>query len=136
MDGTGPGREGGCACGRLRFRALGEPLRVGLCHCLTCRKISGSAFNAFVIFAAARVAIAGEFKSWATSATHDRCFCPECGSQVFARDLATAETEVKLGAFDEPNLFSPSYEAWVPRREAWLTIPGLQAFARNREEPP
>jgi hypothetical protein len=127
-------RTGGCACGRLRFRAHGEPLRVGLCHCLTCRKVSGSAFNAFVMFAADQVDIEGEFEPWATSATHDRCFCSGCGSQTFARELATAEVEIKLGAFDEPNLFLPTYEAWAARREGWLHIPGLRAYERNRED--
>ena len=43
---------------------------------------------------------------------------------------------MKLGAFDEPNLFAPSYEAWVPRREAWLRLPGLQSFICNRDDPP
>ena len=44
---------GGCACGQLTFAARGRPKRVGLCHCMTCRKISGSPFNAFTIFPAA-----------------------------------------------------------------------------------
>ena len=50
MDEGATEREGGCACGQLRFRARGEPLRVGLCHCMTCRNESGSAFNFFAIF--------------------------------------------------------------------------------------
>lgn len=133
MKGDGTSREAGCACGQLRLRTLGEPLRVGLCHCLTCRKISGSAFNAFVMFRAARVEIQGEFRAWATSATHDRCSCPVCGSQVFAREHAAGDIEVKLGAFDEPNRFRPTYEAWVFRREAWLIIGGLTAYEHNRE---
>ena len=125
-------REGGCACGALRFRTWGAPKRVGLCHCLTCRKVSGSAFNAFAVFPAGAVTVTGAFSTWAATPHGERAFCPVCGSQVFARE--GNEMEMKLGAFDQPNVFAPTYEAWVPRREAWLKTEGLQAFERNREE--
>jgi hypothetical protein len=37
---------GGCACGKVRFEVRGEPYRVGVCHCLTCRKVRfGSSGN-------------------------------------------------------------------------------------------
>ncbi|MCC2112140.1 MAG: GFA family protein, partial [Hyphomicrobiales bacterium] len=29
---------GGCLCRNVRFVASGRPYRVGLCHCLDCRK--------------------------------------------------------------------------------------------------
>ena len=132
MERREPVRSGGCACGQLRLRAFGEPLRVGLCHCLTCRKVSGSAFNAFVVFPAPAVTVTGPYATWAAVPHAERAFCPTCGSQVFARE--GDEMEMKLGAFDEPNLFAPTYEAWVPRREAWLKTTGLTAFERNRDD--
>jgi hypothetical protein len=125
-------RTGGCACGQLTFQTQGEPKRVGLCHCMTCRKISGSVFNAFVIFPADRVTITGEVSSWSATPASRRCFCPQCGSQVFDRDKSD-EIEIKLGAFDTPNLFVPGYEAWTKRREAWLGTPDLTSFPENRE---
>jgi hypothetical protein len=33
---------GGCQCGRVRIVAVGRPRRVGLCHCLDCRKHHGA----------------------------------------------------------------------------------------------
>jgi hypothetical protein len=125
--------SGGCACGQLTFEARGEPKRVGLCHCMTCRKESGSAFNAFAIFSTDRVTISGEMKGWSATPDGERCFCPTCGSQVFYRDAAD-EIEIKLGAFDEPNLFTPTYEAWTIRREHWLRTPDLIAYPENRGE--
>ncbi len=125
-------REGGCACGALRFRARGEPRRVGLCHCMTCRKVSGSAFNAFVIFPREAVFVEGEFKIWAATASDDHGFCPVCGSQVFAR--TATEMEMKLGAFDAPNVFAPTYEAWTVRRESWLNTEDLIGYEHNRGE--
>ena len=35
---------GGCLCGDVRLRASGEPYRVGICHCLDCRKHHGALF--------------------------------------------------------------------------------------------
>ncbi|MCC2651568.1 MAG: aldehyde-activating protein [Microvirga sp.] len=128
-------RMGGCACGQLTFKTMGEPKRVGLCHCMTCRKISGAAFNAFVIYPAHQVTIIGDVKTWSATPESERCFCPVCGSQVFHRG-AGDEIEIKLGAFDEPNLFTPTYEAWTKRREAWLCTPDLKRFPENRGEVP
>ncbi len=125
--------RGGCACGQLTFRTKGEPKRVGLCHCMTCRKVSGSAFNAFVIFAVDQVTIEGDIGSWSATGESRRCFCPVCGSQVFDRD-AGDEIEIKLGAFDEPDLFAPTYEAWTRRRESWLCTPDLISYPENRGE--
>src|SRR5215208_5320714 len=39
-----------CLCGQVRLRVHGAPSRVGLCHCLDCRKAHAAAFVAFVIF--------------------------------------------------------------------------------------
>jgi hypothetical protein len=60
MPMTGSSSTGGCACGAIRFIAEGEPYRVSLCHCLTCRKQYGAPFGAFVIFPAARVTWSGD----------------------------------------------------------------------------
>ena len=126
---------GGCACGQLTFAARGRPKRVGLCHCMTCRKISGSPFNAFTIVPADQVTVSGEVATWSAAPGSERCFCPRCGSQAFHRDRGD-EIEIKLGAFDQPNLFTPTYEAWTIRRERWLCTPDLMGFPENRDETP
>lgn len=101
---------------------------MGLCHCMNCRKTSGSAFNAFAVFPADQVVVSGESRAWKTD-----YFCPQCGSQVFCREDAH-EIELKLGAFDQTNLFTPTYEAWTKRREFWLCTPDLISYPENRGE--
>ena len=103
----------GCLCGAVRIVATGRPYRVGLCHCLDCRKQHGALFQAFAIFSEDAVAITGETRDYA-----GRSFCPRCGSSLFGR--SGDEVEVSLGAFDSPDQLMPTYELWTVRREAWL----------------
>ncbi len=106
-------RQGGCQCGALRFATSGDPIRVGICHCLDCRKHHGAAFYAAAIFAAPAVTITGHSQDY-----NGRHFCPQCGSSVYA--VSGDEVELHLGSFDQPNLFVPTYECWTQHRENWL----------------
>lgn len=118
---------GGCLCGAVRIEAAGEPYRVGICHCLDCRKHHGALFFAAAMFPAAAVTVTGE-----TSSYKGRHFCPRCGSSVFA--VSGDEVELHLGALDAPDRFVPTYECWTVRRENWLpAFPGRRQYQRNRE---
>lgn len=121
-------RHGGCACGAIRFRLTGEPLRVGLCHCTSCRKESGSTFTAYAVWPRATFEGSGDVASW-----EGRSFCPVCGSRLYS--LTDEEAEIKIGALDDaPTDLSPQYELWVFRREHWLDpLPGRQQFQGDRE---
>jgi hypothetical protein len=104
---------GGCLCGDVRLAASGAPDRVGICHCLNCRKHHGALFYAAAIFPEDAVTIEGEVRDY-----RGRHFCPRCGSSVFAR--TGNEIEVHLGTLDAPNQLIPGYELWTVRRETWL----------------
>ena len=53
-------REGGCACGSVRYRLASEPLFVHCCHCLNCQRQTGSAFVVNVLIESDRVEVDGE----------------------------------------------------------------------------
>lgn len=119
---------GGCLCGRVRFTASGEPDRVGLCHCLDCRKHHGALFHASAIFSETEVSVEGETRHY-----QGRHFCPVCGSSVFSR--SGDEIELHLGALDQPDRFAPTYELWTIRRESWLPpFPLARHYQRDRDE--
>jgi len=118
---------GGCLCGAVRIHASGEPNRVGICHCLDCRKHHGALFHASAIFPEDAVTIEGETRDYA-----HRHFCPTCGSSVFARN--GDEVEVYLGSLDAPDQLMPTYESWIVRRESWLPpFPLAKHFDRDRD---
>ena len=120
--------KGGCLCGAVRFEAEGTPDRVGICHCLDCRKHHGAVFYASAIFAPDRVTVTGETRSY-----EGRHFCPICGSSVYA--ISEGEVEIHLGALDAPSRFTPSYELWTQRREDWLpAFQGMAQFDSDHED--
>jgi len=122
-----PRFTGSCLCEEVRIVATGEPYRVGLCHCLDCRKHHGALFFAAAIFPEAAVTIDGETRDY-----QGRHFCPRCGSSVFAHH--GDEVEVHVGALDAPDQLTPTYENWTIRREAWLPpFPLAHHYARDRE---
>lgn len=118
---------GGCLCGAVRIVASGDPYRVGVCHCLDCRKHHGALYHASAIFPEDAVTVAGE-----TAAYAGRHFCPRCGSSVFSR--SGDEIEVNLGSLDAPDQLRPTYELWACRREAWLpAFPKTTRYETDRE---
>lgn len=123
---------GGCNCGQVRYELQGRPVRVGLCHCETCRKSTGSAFSFFGIWSRAGATLSGELACWQVRAGGER-FCPRCGSQLFCWEDGSDEIEVKLGTLDDPSGdFVPAYELWTVRREHWLA-PQRDAAQHERD---
>jgi hypothetical protein len=118
---------GGCLCGSVRLVAEGRPYRVGICHCLDCRKHHGALFEAAAVFPEEAVTVEGETRDYA-----GRFFCPRCGSSVFGR--TADEIEVNLGSLDAPNQLMPTYESWIVRRESWLPpFPLARRYERDRD---
>ncbi|WP_462382772.1 GFA family protein [Pseudomonas sp. Marseille-QA0892] len=118
--------SGGCFCGKVRIEAHGDPLRVGICHCLDCRKHHGAVFYAAAIYRQYDVHVTGDTASYA-----GRHFCETCGSSVFA--CSADEVEVYLGCLDEPGRLTPQYECWTARREPWLPpVDGTRCYLHGR----
>lgn len=119
---------GGCLCGNVRLVATGRPYRVGICHCLDCRKHHGALFQTSAIFPAEAVTIEGETRDY-----DGRHFCPRCGSPLFGR--SGDEIEANLGILDDINQLTPTYELWTIRRESWLPpFPLNRRYERDRDE--
>ncbi|HMJ37749.1 MAG TPA: GFA family protein, partial [Baekduia sp.] len=83
--------------------------------------------HASAVFPQDAVTIDGETRDYV-----GRCFCPRCGSSVFAR--SADEIEVNLGSLDAPDQLMPTYESWIVRRESWLPpFPLKRRYDRDRD---
>jgi hypothetical protein len=119
--------DGGCLCGAVRLTARGTPYRVGICHCLDCRKHNGAIFLTFAVFPQHAVQVTGH-----TSEYKSRNFCPICGSSLFGRN--GDEIEIHIGCLDAPSQVRPTYENWIIRREQWLPAFSVaHRYQRDRE---
>ena len=129
---------GSCACGAVTYRLTGNPKRVGLCHCVTCRKYTGAAFGAFAIYRAEAVAVTGETSVFRSSEKGRRHFCASCGSPIFGREEGSDEIDINAGTLDEPERFVPTYQLWTVRRLPWLVnLEHMTEYSHNRApEPP
>ena len=136
-----------CLCGQVRLRVHGAPNRVGLYHCLDCRKAHAADFVASVIFPTLNVDITDpegraladdRLGSFSRDGQYLRFFCKACGSHVYGRSKGADEIELHLGSFDETNLWTPTYEAWAKRRERWIgDLPTVfHHYPGNRENGP
>src|SRR3546814_20624247 len=116
--------SGRCLWGDVRIPAIGQPYRVGICHCLDCRKHHDALFFAAAIFPTEAVTIDG-----ATHEYRGQHFCPRCGSSVFAR--YADEAAVHLGSLNGPDQFAPTYEKWTIRRSEARRV-GKECVSKGR----
>ncbi len=118
--------EGGCLCGRIRFRADGPAGFPHTCSCSQCRRHSGALTVAWVEFPKDRVAwtgVGGAPATWRSSDRSSRAFCPDCGSTIGAIDDAPVVALV-LGAFDRPHLkeLAPTSHSYRSGRPRWWHV--------------
>ena len=113
-------RYGGCSCGAVRFEVRGEPIKVGVCHCLECRKATGAPCVFYADWPRSCLQFTG-----AVSEFRGRSFCPICGSRLFHLEEGNGQVEIMIGALDDaPSDLLPTREGWIKRRELWLTPVG------------
>jgi hypothetical protein len=115
---------GGCLCGAIRYRATAAPLRALLCHCETCRWVSGSAFLGFVHFPKAEFAWESrEPARYRSSPYAERGFCPDCGSTLSMHEEVLGDrVQVTLGSLDRPQDVRPDDHVWTRSQLPWLEV--------------
>jgi hypothetical protein len=115
-------REGGCLCGAVRFKAVGEPINVRICHCRTCQKAMGSPFYARALFPQTALTVEGETASYPSSARLGRVFCKACGTRLFSWRTNGTAAGVSLAAFDDRHAFAPTEHIWVSEKMDWVRL--------------
>ena len=124
LEATLTDHDGGCLCGKLRFRVTAPMLESGYCHCRMCQKNSGAPVVAWATFPAANFCwIAGEPGTFVSSAHGRRKFCAVCGSYlVFLSANYPGEISINTASFDDPGAFPPRMHIFAESRIAWFRI--------------
>jgi len=116
--------EGGCLCGRVRFRSIAAPLDSGYCHCRMCQKNSGAPVVAYVEFPATTISWTGGVPNEYQSSVYGRrMFCAACGSFLAFRSEQDPSTIViNTASFDVPSAFPPAKHIFTDSRVGWFEI--------------
>jgi len=117
---------GGCACGRVRFKAEVASDEAYLCHCRMCQRATGSVSIAFTNLPQADVRWDGEPDWYRSSPIAERPFCSACGTSLGFRYLDSPKMDLTVGSFDEPGHFRPTAHFGTESvHRAWLNTKGL-----------
>jgi hypothetical protein len=130
-------RTASCSCGQLRIEVQGEPLGVGVCHCLACQRRTGSVFAAVAGFAAPYTVVgtATEYvRAGDQGASFRFRFCPVCGTTLFNTEEGRGQSSVAvaIGAFADPSFPPPRASVYDSRRHGWVQLPtGIRIYERD-----
>jgi hypothetical protein len=121
-------REGGCACGEVRYRLTSDPLFVHCCHCLNCQRQTGSAFVINLLIEAGRVELlSGDPQPVDVprdDGSNQRIYrCPTCQIAVFSEYGRPEVRFVRGGTLDEPAGVTPDVHIYTRSKVGWLTLP-------------
>ena len=122
-------REGGCACGAVRYRMTAQPMFVHCCHCRDCQRQTGSAFVLNALVEADRVEILSGVPEPVAVPTnsgrpHDIMRCPACRTALWSHyGGRTALSFVRVGTLDAPESLSPDVHIYVRSKLPWVGLP-------------
>ncbi|KAH7412708.1 DUF636 domain-containing protein [Cadophora sp. MPI-SDFR-AT-0126] len=117
---------GSCLCGAVKFSISGSPLMHLLCHCISCKKTSGSLFQANNFYNTSQLTISpltalSAIKTYVDQSPKSlrpvhRSFCSECGSRLWntTPDDFPENIAVMAGVLD---LADEEWKSWAPERE-------------------
>ena len=98
-----------------------------MCHCLACKRRTGSAFGVQARFPPEMVSIEGRSTQYVRTADSGNPityhFCPDCGSTVYYRQQVPDLIAVPVGAFADPAFPAPRVSVYEARRHAWAGTP-------------
>jgi len=123
-------REGGCACGGVRYRLNAEPMFVHCCHCTSCQTETGTAFVINALIESDQVeTLKGSPKPVMTPSESGRgqqiWRCPDCHVALWsnyggAKDVLRF---VCVGTLDAPEQIEPDIHIYTRSKLRWVQLP-------------
>jgi len=118
--------DGGCQCGRVRYRVEGKPFGLAVCHCTECQRQSGSAFGMSLAVASSAFKLyTGALKTFEVKCESGRiktcAFCPDCGTRIYHQ--TGNGMSIKAGTLDDTSWLKPNAHYWTKRNSHGCRFP-------------
>ena len=128
---------GRCFCGDVQYEAEVNEKQVGICHCTSCQRNSGTAFRVTVYGDGENFRlISGELSTFEhvadSGATRSRAFCPKCGTHIYVRSIGGGGIPMwgfRVGTIDQRDKLVPNAQGWCRSAQPWAIIESLPQIA-------
>jgi hypothetical protein len=134
-----PKIEGGCLCGKTRYKSDAEAIMKAICHCTFCQKASGSTYSSNVLIPKDSLSTTGELSCYTETGGSgndlNSYFCPNCGSNLYnTADAYEGLVILKTGTLDDPSWFKPDAQIWCDSAQPWAVVDEkITKFSTNPE---
>ncbi|MEP0709023.1 GFA family protein [Parvibaculum sp.] len=129
-------REGGCLCGKVRFKVSAPPLATMACHCKGCQRLTASAFSLSGLVPSDSFEVTqGEPAIGALHGAHRHFFCDYCKSWLFTRPEGLDWiVNFRATMLDDASGFSePFMETYTCEKLPWVSTPARYSFTQFPE---
>ena len=121
-----PALEGGCLCGRVRYRATPDHRDGYYCHCRMCQLAFGNTRAAFFNLRKSEVQWLAPPAYYASSKLARRGFCPNCGTPLSFEFPDSERMDLSVGSLDDPAALKPIEHTGIESRVvSWHVPDGL-----------
>ena len=128
--------DGGCACGKVRFRMNRAPLIVNCCHCRWCQREPGTSFALNAVLESNELELLeGEPERVEIPSESGKgqaiLRCPDCKIALWSHYAGAGDklSMVRVGTLDDPDLLKPDIHIYTESKQPWVVIPeGVPVF--------
>ena len=110
--------SGNCLCGKITYKCYAEPKAIFNCHCVDCRRATGSVFGTNLFVPENEVKIYGKLSSYThksdSGSIMTKMFCSNCGSLMFGRNSAKENImSIRAGTVIQLDLITPEINVFM-----------------------
>jgi hypothetical protein len=131
MSDSNVSRDGGCRCGRVRFRVSALPILTMACHCRGCQRMTGSAFSLSAAIPSEGFTVTeGEPVIGGLHGSTRHYFCPYCMSWLFTRPEGFDWfVNVRATMLDDVEWSTPFIETYTNEKLPWVSTAAVHSYA-------
>ena len=133
--------SGGCACGRVRYDLIADPITLYACHCTDCQTETGSSFTlSLFVHEGSILLVRGDPRSREYRLPDGRerrsHRCPDCDVSLWGNPRRFPELlNLQPGTLDETSWLRPVGHIWTRSRQPWVVIPeGALCYEQQPED--